>query len=468
MSAVLHANPLPAAGPPPPAARPSPSMTRRHEGAPLILGADLRASWLPLAGSALFWMAISAVRSHSNPLACAGVLVLAAIVLIRIGSRNLSGAMPLLAYLVAIEPAIREYAEPLRYLFVEYLALAAAAVALFTHRGRFRWPIVWLALYVVVELIDVWRAGNLQNTRSMVVLSTGRLALLVLAARAEWGTRGTAGLVRGFLIGTGTIAVLVAGAVLTRDVRWTAQANSAASADMGANQIGFLLAFGAFVAFGAAEFAETPRVRAALFGLVGLQAIGAMITFTRGAVVTLVLFVAFYAVTQIARQRSSAARMVVLLALLAGAGWVAVRLTDTMLLKRFAKEGVSNRDVIARSGWAIFIDNPLVGIGTGNFYSESARRGAIGEGVETGAHDEIVRAFAEHGIVGATIYFLFLTACWKRARRGVRGRPRLLCVLLFLFALVYEVHSGLKLAIQGLMFAMACEAFREPAREPAA
>jgi O-antigen ligase len=299
------------------------------------------------------------------------------------------------------------------------------------------------------------------TARAVVVHSAGRLALLVLAAHAELRTRGTAAVLRAYLVGTMSIAVVVAWTIATRGVQWSTQSNSVASASMGPDQIGFLFTFGAFAALILAGLAETRLLRVLLLGLVAIQALGTMLTFARGPALALGACILFYATAHGARRRGSPAGAILLLAILVGTTGAAVRITDSMFIQRFQKEGFSNRDVIARGAWEIFSDQPFIGIGTGNFYRESAERGVVGRDVATGAHNESLRALAEHGLLGAVVYFLFLFSSLIRTRQEVFGRQRTICLIWLGLALLSEFHLGLKLSSQGLLMALACEAFRD-------
>jgi hypothetical protein len=414
--------------------------------------------------SSVFWIIVVRANSHNNPLALAASALLGALVLLRVASRGVAAGMPVLVYLIAIETVIREYAEGIGYLYVEYLCTGAAVIALFLHRGRFRWPVLLLGLYIVLELIDVTRASDALHYRSVLLRSIGRLAILVLAVRMTLDSRGTEVVIRAFIIGTVTVAALVAFSVFTGNVKWGTMANHSASSGMGPNQVGFMLAFGAFTTFVAADLASTARARSTFFGLTAFQALGAMLTFTRGAVVALAACIIFYALMRPRNRRHNRAHLVVALALLVGTAWTAIQVTDSMLVKRFEKRGISNRDTIAQAGWEIFMDQPLfgaiAGIGTSNFFEETGQRGNLGRGVSTGAHNELVRSLAEHGLLGGILYLAFLITSFARTHRRTAGREKLICLLWFALALVYEVHSGLKLASQGLLLALACEAFR--------
>jgi O-antigen ligase len=461
-ASILYPRTTPAAG-----ARTRRSIDREG-GRHAILGdADLRWLFILCLGSSGFWIVVATLGEGPRALLSSAATALAAgLAFLLVVWRGPTCVLPLLVYLIAIETVIREYALSLPYQTVEYLLIGTAGVAILTRRCGFRWNALFLALYVLIEWIDSFRSGHPDAARAMGVGSAARLAILMLEMRANLGGSAMGPILRAFLVGTGTIAALSAYSLLTGEVVWTTQVNFTASAGMGPNQVGFMLAFGAFVAIVAADLAANLRVRTSLLVLVALQSLGGLLTFTRGAAVALAGSILIYSIVR-SWQRRTIVGMVLVLGLLVGTTAMAVTITDSMLVRRFEKKNVSNRDVIVLGGWEIFSAHPFIGIGTGNFYQEAADRRILTSGYRTGAHNEIVRALTEHGIVGGMVYLLFLLTSLAQARRGVTGHARTICLVWLALALLYEIHSGFKLAAQALLLALACEAFRQRRRGPA-
>ena len=79
--------------------------------------------------------------------------------------------------------------------------------------------------------------------------------------------------------------------------------------------------------------------------------------------------------------------------------------TDGAVIDRYNEEGVSNRDVLVDVGINIFKDNPIFGVGTGNFNMVAMDQKYFGE--ISGAHNEFVRVLAEHGIICFIFYVFF-------------------------------------------------------------
>lgn len=430
----------------------------------LVTANDLIPTLLLTGLSSVFWMMVVAGGSMGQMLAAMGLLALGGPAAFISLSKGGLQAMPLLVYLCAVEPLSRKFTTGFPYLFLEYLLVGCAFFSMLTHRRRLRTNCVFMVLYLLLELLDLPRATaahEFSNVTIDVVMHTAaKLALLMLMSNAELGMRGTSKLLRAFVVGTVTIAgYTVAGSVFG-NVKWGTQANYESSGGMGPNQIGLMLAFGAFACLALAEYCQRRGARFVFLGLMALQTLGTLLTLTRGSTYALVACVLIYSLRQIILRPGASARSIILLSLLAAVGWTAVVVTDSMIVKRFEKKDFSGRDKIAKGAMEIFFENPVMGIGTGNFYVESAKRSIRKDGHETGMHNEAVRALTEHGAIGGALYFGFVLSSFVIALRGLRGQQRVLCGLWFALAIFSEVHSGLKQCSQVLQLAFACEAFR--------
>ena len=52
-----------------------------------------------------------------------------------------------------------------------------------------------------------------------------------------------------------------------------------------------------------------------------------------------------------------------------GIGFVS-DVTEGKIIDRYTQEGTSSRDLLAGFGWEMFLENPVTGIGTANYYFE--------------------------------------------------------------------------------------------------
>lgn len=414
--------------------------------------------------SGFLWLVISRLGSSGQWIAVPIALGLGAFTLLLAAIGDTERLMPALAYLLAVEPCIRKFAQMIGYLYIEYLVVAIALLALLRRRGRWSPWIPLLAVYFVLELADFQRITTsnyvVGGYRNIVFLTAAKLGLLVLGARINWDQCLTASVLRALLTGTLTIAGIVLASTVSGQVRWGTQANFVSSGNMGPNQVALMLAFGAYAALVLADRAGASAERTIYFALMGLQIFCSLVTFTRGGVVAIVICIAVYTGSQTLRRPKSFSASFLIVAVIAGAVWSSISLTDSMIIRRYEKKGTSGRDLIAQGAWEIFLDNPMIGIGAGNFYSESATRQILRSAKETGAHNELMRALAEHGLIGFSVFALFLLTTLRRACDNV-GQTRTIAFLWWFLALFSEIHSGLKLAVQPLLLVLALEAFRD-------
>ncbi|MGV3719549.1 MAG: O-antigen ligase family protein, partial [Actinomycetota bacterium] len=148
-----------------------------------------------------------------------------------------------------------------------------------------------------------------------------------------------------------------------------------------------------------------------------------------------------------------------------GVAWLAIQVTDQMLLARYQDSSMSGREDIWTLGLRIFWDHPVFGVGTGNFFEASHGRLAAYHG-RVGTHNELIRALSEHGLVGAAIWLAFVASALARVWQEKRGLARAVSLSWLIMAVAFECHSGLKLSMSMFFMALAVEGFRDLAPVP--
>lgn len=122
--------------------------------------------------------------------------------------------------------------------------------------------------------------------------------------------------------------------------------------------------------------------------------------------------------------------------------------TNGLIAERYGQQGSSGRDKLVEIGLEIFKSDPVAGIGTGNFSKEIVKRQLFS--VESGAHNEFIRAAAEHGVLGIVTYWGFYLALFIEVmlRKGVARSFSLYFFVLFCLIIV---HNGMKISVQPLL-----------------
>ena len=233
---------------------------------------------------------------------------------------------------------------------------------------------------------------------------------------------------------------------------WGGESSSAASGGMGPNQISLLLAFGCL---GTLVLARDTTVRrpTRIFLWLVLVGLGLLmvLTFARGGVVIFLAGALVYIPLSTQRPREAVLMLTALAASIASVAWLAERQTEGRAAQRYFDHAVGNRSVLLDVGFRMLDDNPLTGVGTGNFYSVAVQIDYFGS--EAGTHNELTRAAAEHGWPGLLVWVAFVMAAVREAWR--RTGARALAVGVLIAALVSLVYNGSKLLAQPVLIAIA-------------
>ncbi|MGV3724098.1 MAG: hypothetical protein ACO1SX_24665, partial [Actinomycetota bacterium] len=200
----------------------------------------------------------------------------------------------LLAYLVAVEPALRGSARKLPYLSLEYLIILVAVVAVFQRKAPLRLPTLFLSLYLLLEIAGNGAAASGEDARWMIIMTGARLGLFLLLLRSRLRPADTIWVLAAYIAGTLGMAAMGLQGAFDAETEWTAQSNSRAAGGFGPNQVAGLLALGAFATVFLADIDRRPWPRLAYLGLVGVQVLAALLTFTRGGSVILGLGLLLY------------------------------------------------------------------------------------------------------------------------------------------------------------------------------
>ncbi|MBK9054035.1 MAG: O-antigen ligase family protein [Chloroflexi bacterium] len=105
--------------------------------------------------------------------------------------------------------------------------------------------------------------------------------------------------------------------------------------------------------------------------------------------------------------------------------------TQGAVLERYSNLDTTNRIVLAQQGWQLFLDNPILGVGTANYHVAVASGDYFG--AFSGAHNELIRATAEHGVFGLVFWCLFAFASLVTLRGqwsfpGLTSGPSVYCL----------------------------------------
>lgn len=420
----------------------------------------LRIFWLS-AVSSLLWTIIASSDTLGRWLGIGfiGIMVVTCLSLLIRG--KIIESLSMVVYLAMLEPALRTFIKQLPYLALAYFFVFWVLVALDRHNrsqrldksptSRLRAPAVFYLMYLGLEVLGVFNAVRFENARS-VLLSSATLGFsLLLVNKIHLQKADLNRLFTAILVGVANLITIIALGYATSTINWGRQSSSAASGGMGPVQISMLLALGIVILLVMADRVNFIR-RVIYSGLAAIAILVMVLTFSRnGLYLTVLALVIYYFLFS-----KFSWRTITILILLSVLGTYlfnsAMNIAGSAFTERYADLNTTNRNLLVAYGWRIFLDNPILGVGTSNYYDVVARAEYFG--TATGAHNEIIRAAAEHGILGLFTWTCFaISTIWVGFE--AQGKTRALRMALLGMFFAYLAVNGLKLLIQPLILLMA-------------
>lgn len=246
-----------------------------------------------------------------------------------------------------------------------------------------------------------------------------------------------------------------------RDVLSGTASNFAASGGFGPNQVSTVLGLGAFILLSrilTIKNKTTNMIDIALLVAIGYRA---LITFSRGGVITavacgIVFIFIFFLRSSRGQQMKLFPKIALIISLCFGIWLVSAYATMGLIVNRYANEDAAGREketlatgrtAIFKAEFDAFKDEPITGIGVGK--SKEYRREKIN--VEAASHNEISRLLSEHGLFGLiallillfTPLFIYLTN---------KSNIFLLPFLCFWFLTIN--HSSMRIAAPAFIYAL--------------
>jgi hypothetical protein len=249
-------------------------------------------------------------------------------------------------------------------------------------------------------------------------------------------------------------------------------ANFTTTGGFGPNQVANVLGLGVLALFINIMFNKSIAGKR-VFDILLLFALmfQALLTFSRGGVFTtvlaIILFVFFsprntYETGILKINRNKMMQYLFLFSISAlGIFYFVNSITDNFLLMRYQGEtlgiqaGVKEKNIstltstrydLVLSEFAIWIDNPILGVGVGA--SKYLRSEYID--LNNSSHTELSRLFADHGLPGIAFQIIWISlffTIWKKNK----GENRALLLTIFIFAFVTSLHSAMRVFITPIL-----------------
>ncbi len=366
---------------------------------------------------------------------------------------NISKVYTLLPYICFNEIVIRAFVKWTPYLTVQYFLIVVFLILLTStklKRTNHSKAFVFLLIFVFIEIVNGVRAERTEVFRQLLINSIALFVVVFWASITVLTPQLFTRLFQPIKNASIYLAAIILVAHLKGNVEYIGFSSREASNGLAPVQLSGYLGMGC-VFFFFSIMDRFSKNRWLNIAALAFCAINMILTFSRGGLYFLVLVVMIY--MWFNRQRMGQYFKFVFFIPVAYLAYTLVTTqTEGKIEARYKQAGASNREILINAGIEIFTDKPVFGVGTGNFSVEVKRRNLFME--ESGAHNEFIRAAAEHGLFGIFFYwgFFFLLIIEVINRRTFEKHYGIYLVALFC---LISVHNGLKISIQPLILMMA-------------
>lgn len=360
----------------------------------------------------------------------------------------------ILPYLVYTEIFVRGFARWAPYLSMQYLYLGCFVILILNRKGvRQTHSKIYLALFLfaVLEFLNGMFPDDPKLFRSTVLQSISVFMAVFYASNTILSPARINKIMYNVSLGSIYLAGIVFVAHLQGTIDYGGMSSSDASNGMAPVQLSAYLGTGAIFFF--FKIMNPSEKSGQILNIVALMfvAVIMVLTFSRGGLYFLgsaIVIFFYYNRAQI----GSYFKFIILIPVIMFVYSLIVQETGGKIVERYEQKGASSREDLVVAGFKLFAINPMVGVGTSNYNKAIVKEKFFW--VESGAHNEFVRAAAEHGIFGIlthwTFFLLMLFEILKRPQP-----QRQFALILFLLFFLITIHNGLKISLQPLILILA-------------
>lgn len=247
-----------------------------------------------------------------------------------------------------------------------------------------------------------------------------------------------------------------------RSVVTGTQSNHDLSGGFGPNQMSTILGFGMFVFFVIFYlYSKTKRDKIITLLLLIIITFRGIITFSRGGIYAglgMIILLIIYSYFKINIKAKLRVLIMSITFIVIGSGiWLYSSLsTGGLIEKRYSNQDakgrekeskLSGRESLIESEFAMFLDNPITGVGVGK--NKEYRLETTG--IEAASHNEISRMLAEHGMLGVICLLLLLTT---PLFMYINNKNNIFLLSFYIFWLLTINHAAMRLAIPAFIYAL--------------
>lgn len=360
----------------------------------------------------------------------------------------------ILPYLIFTEIFVRAYVLVIPYLFMPYLYILLFSVLMLRNGANVKLhsrSFILFFLYFLIEFINYTRADNSDIARGLLMFTFSLTVMLM------WGSFNviTPGNLNQILKHIKYASIYLCGIVLARylrgDIEFSGVSSSESTNGLAPVQISGYLGFSCTIFFFTIiSGVESKKIMLNIV-LLTVSAVIMLLSFSRGGLYFLAIMMVLYFIFNWSDVKSYFVFLLIIPLSLLIYNYVYEK-TEGLLIERYQEEGSSGRDELVKAGIAIFLQEPLAGVGLGNFNEEVKKRGLYTQ--EAGAHNEFIRVGAEDGLLGIITFWGFFASLFFEIMGRSKIQKEYGLYFLVFFCLIC-VHNGLKIAIQPFILLLA-------------
>ena len=278
----------------------------------------------------------------------------------------------ILPFLCYTEPYMRAYVRTIPYLGLQYLFLAIFGFLILKHikdKKPHANSFIFMLAFALMELLNGLFPNDSKELRPVIMNSFSLIITIIWASCNSLTPKLILRLLTYLKLASVYLAGMVLVAHLQGGISYNTESNFGSSNGLAPVQLSGYLGLGSILLLFSFLNPEEIKYRILNLLLFIICCTVMILTFSRGGLYFLGIIMACYLYFNKANI-ASYAKLLLFIPVGFLIYFLVVKQTGGTIVKRYEKKGSSNRNVLAEAGYKLFVDAPIIGVGTSNFNIE--------------------------------------------------------------------------------------------------